>query len=156
MVFVTVGTQDKPFERLLNKIGEEIIKGNIKDKVIVQAGCTIYKSDKMKIIDLMDGDTFKKYLSNADLIITHGGVGTILEGLKLNKKIIAVPRLSKYREAVNDHQMQICHEFKERGYILSDDVDNLGILLKDVPIFKPKKYQSNNKNFVKLVESFIK
>ena len=156
MVFVTVGTQDKPFERLLRKIEEQIIKGNIKDQVIVQSGCTIYNSDKMEIIDLMDGNTFKKYLTNADLIITHGGVGTILEGLKLNKKIIAVPRLSVYREAVNDHQKQICNEFKEKGYILSDDVDNLEILLKKIDTFKPKKYVSNNKNFVKLIDSYIK
>ena len=97
MIFVTLGTQDKKFKRLLNDIQQEIDKGNIKDQVIVQAGFTKYESKDMKIFDLLDKDEFEEYMKKCDLLITHGGVGSILTGLKNNKKVIACPRLAKYK-----------------------------------------------------------
>lgn len=156
MIFITLGTQDKPFNRLLEEVNNQIIKGNITDKVIVQAGCTKFKSSNMEIIDLIDIDTFNEYIKKSDLIITHGGVGTILDGLKFNKKIIAIPRLSKYNEAINDHQKQICDEFNSKGYILFDDLENLDKLLAKIKDFEPKKYISNNQKFNELLDSFIK
>ena len=57
-------------------------------------------------------------MSKASFIITHGGVGSIISSLKLNKKVIAVPRLSKYNEHVNDHQLQIIEDFDKQGYII--------------------------------------
>ena len=156
MIFISLGTQDKPFSRLLEEVDKQIKNGNIKDEVIVQAGCTKYNSSNMTILDTMSIEEFNKYIKKADLIITHGGVGTILDALKLDKKVITIARLSEYNEAVNDHQKQICNEFKNKGYILSDDLDNLDKLLVEAKDFKPTKYESNNKNFNKLLNSFIK
>ena len=82
----------------------------------MQAGLTKYKSNKIKIFDFINSDEFDNYMKSADLIITHGGVGSILSGLKRNKKIIVVPRLKKYKEHTNDHQIQICNKFSELGY----------------------------------------
>jgi len=156
MIFVTLGTHDKPFTRLLKKIDEEIIKGNIKDKVVVQAGFTKYKSKNMEILDLIPMDKFSDYIKKADLIITHGGVGSIMTSLKLNKKVIAVARLSKYHEVVNDHQIQIIENFNEAGYIIGvTDMDNLDKALKKVKSFKPHKYKSNTNNMIKLIGSLI-
>ena len=107
LIFVSLGTNDKSFERLLKVIDKEIEKGNIKDKVIVQSGYTKYSSDNMEIIDLMSMSMFNKCIADCDILITHGGVGTILDGLKKGKKVIAFPRLSKYKEHVNDHQKEI-------------------------------------------------
>ena len=88
MILVTLGTQDKSFERLLKAIDKEIEKGNIKDKVIVQAGYTKYESPNMEIFDLIPNDEFDKLVSEADLIIPHGGVGSILDFNKLDKVLI--------------------------------------------------------------------
>ena len=55
MIFVTLGTQDKNFDRLLVAIDKEIKKGNIKEKVIVQAGTTNFKSENMEIFDYKYG-----------------------------------------------------------------------------------------------------
>ena len=115
MILVSLGTQDKSFTRLLDAIEEQIKKGKIKDKVIVQSGTTKYASSNMEIFDLIATDDFNKLIKECDLIITHGGVGTILEGLKLGKKIIAAPRLSKYKEHTNDHQKEIIKEFADLG-----------------------------------------
>ena len=156
MIFVTLGTQDKVFTRLLKDIDQEIAKGNIKGEVVVQAGFTKYESKKMKIFDLLDKDAFDKYISECDLLITHGGVGSILTGLKHGKKVIAAPRLAKYNEHMNDHQKQIIERFSEAGYILSyNEGDDLGEIIKKTKNFKPKKYHSNTPSVIKLIKDFI-
>lgn len=156
MILVTLGTQDKPFTRLLDAVLREIEKGNIKDEVIVQAGCTNYETDKMKIFDLIPMEEFDTLMKKCDLLITHGGVGSIITGLKCNKKVIAVPRLAKYGEHVNDHQKQIIEKFSDNGNIIGiENLDDLGEALKKVKKFKPKKYKSNTNNMISLIEKII-
>ncbi len=93
LIFVTLGTQDKGFSRLLKAIEKAIDSGYIKEEVIVQAGITNFESDKMKIYNLLPIDEFNNYIEKCNLLITHGGVGSILSGLKNGKKVIAAPRL---------------------------------------------------------------
>jgi UDP-N-acetylglucosamine transferase subunit ALG13 len=156
MILVTLGTQDKEFTRLLKAIDREIDNGNIKDEVIVQAGFTKYKSNNMKIFDLIEPDEFEKLIRDCDLLITHGGVGSILSGISNHKKVIAAARLKKYKEHTNDHQKQIVEEFVNRGYILElKDFDKLAEVIKQAETFKPKELKSNNKKFVKLIEDYI-
>lgn len=156
MILVTLGTQDKEFTRLLKAIDKEIEKGNIKEKVIVQAGYTKYKSDNMEIYDLIEMDELEKLTKKCNLLITHGGVGSILTGLTNNKKIIAAARQKKYKEHTNDHQKQIVKEFAKRGYLLElREFNKLDKILEKVKTFKPSKYESNNKNFVKLLDNYI-
>ena len=156
MILVTLGTQDKSFKRLLDTIQKEIDNGNIKDKVIVQAGCTKYESKDMEIFDLIDRDKFSDLIKECDLLITHGGVGSILTGLKNNKKVIAAPRLKEYGEHTNNHQLEIIEKFSDSGLILPlYDFDNLGKALKNISKFKPKKYKSNTENMINLIEEYI-
>lgn len=147
MVFVTVGTQDKPFKRLLDLV-QKAIDDKLIDDVIVQAGYTSYESNDMKIYDLLSQDEYENYIKKCDLLITHGGVGNILTGFKYNKKIIAVPRLSEFGEHTNDHQRQIVNKFSADGYILKCDLnDDFNRILKESINFKPKEYEFNNQNF---------
>ena len=156
MIFVTLGTQDKPFNRLLEAIDREIDNGNIKGEVVVQAGCTKYESKNMKIFDLIPMDDFDKLMGECDYLITHGGVGSIVGGLNKNKKVIAVPRLEKYGEHVNDHQLQIIENFDKMGYIIGCvNLDELGDKIKEIKKCKPNKYKSNRDNMVKLVCELI-
>lgn len=155
LIFVSLGTNDKSFNRLLDKIDKEIELGNINDKVIVQSGFTKYKSDRMDVIDLMSMDEFNDCIKKCDLLITHGGVGTILDGLKNGKRIIAFPRLKKYHEHVNNHQVEIVNEFYENGYILTGDISDLDSLIKQVDEFVPREYKSNNNEFNKMISDFI-
>ena len=156
MVFVTLGTQDKPFDRLLKAIDKEIEKGTIKGEVVVQAGCTKYESKNMKIFDLIPLDDFDELMGKCDYLITHGGVGSIVTGLNKDKKVIAVPRLEKYGEHINDHQLQIINNFDKMGYIIGCiDLDELEDKIKKVKNFKPNKYKSNRDNMVKLVCDLI-
>lgn len=156
MILVTLGTQDKEFTRLLKEIDRLINKKIIKEEVIVQAGYTKYKSKNMKIFDYVSKEEFQKYVEEASLIITHAGVGTIFDALMKNKKIIAVPRLSKYKEHNNDHQLEIVQEFSEKDLIIPvHEMKELEEALKKAKKFKPSKYESNNKNMVKLISDYI-
>lgn len=156
MILVILGTQDKDFSRLLKAVDKQIEKGNIKDEVVVQAGQTKYESKNMKIFDLLPTPEFDKLMDEASLIITHGGVGSILNAIKKNKKVIAAARLAKYKEHHNDHQKQIISEFVKQGYILElEDFDKLDESLKDIKKFKPKKFVSNTNNMIKLLENYI-
>ncbi len=156
MVFVTLGTQDKTFERLIEAVENQVKKQNIKEEVIVQAGSTKYVSDFVKIIPYMNENEFHDYMKKADIIITHGGVGTIIEGLELKKKMIVVPRLAKYGEHVNDHQVQIVENFEKSGYILAVyDLEKLDLVLAKLKEFIPKEYKKNNDKFVNKLEEEI-
>ena len=156
MILVTLGTQDKNFVRLLEKIDQLINNGLIKDKVIVQAGFTKYNSENMEIFDLIPQDEFNDLMDKADIIITHGGVGNIISALEKNKKVIAVPRLAKYGEHINDHQTQIIAKFNDLGYIIGlQDVDELDDAVKQIKKFKPKKFVHDNSKMLNLVSELI-
>lgn len=156
MIFVTLGTNDESFVRLLKAIDKEIENGVIKEKVVVQAGCTKYKSKNMKIMDLVPRDEFDRLIGECDLLITHGGVGSILTGINKGKKVIAVPRLAKYNEHGNDHQLQIVENFSKRKYILScKDLNKLGKTIEKTKTFKPQKFVSNTHNIISMIEDYI-
>ncbi len=156
MIFVTLGTQDKSFHRLLEAIDKAIEKEEIKEKVIVQAGHTKYESKNMEIFDLISPDEFSKLIDECDILITHGGVGSILTAVKKGKKVIAAARLKKYKEHTNDHQKQIIKEFEKEGYLVElKDFNQLGKTLKKIEKFKQKKFKSNTKEMIKLIENLV-
>ena len=155
MVFVSLGTQDKEFPRLLKEVDKLIDEGIIKDEVIAQIGQTKYTSKNMKLYDYIAKDEMLKIMKEAKYIITHGGVGTILDALKMNKKVIAVARLKLYKEHVNDHQLQIIKEYTKLGYVLDGTYD-LETPVLNINEFKPNKYVSNNDNFINQLEKYIK
>lgn len=162
MILVVLGTQDKEFTRLPIEIERLVEIGKITDKVIIQIGNTKFKTklaeDKIEIIKFNSPDEMKQLIRNADLLITHGGVATIIEGLNFGKKIIAVPRLKQYKEHVNNHQLQIIENFNDKGYIIgTNGIEDISTALDKVNNFIPKEYESNNKEFVsKLEEKIIK
>lgn len=156
MILITLGTQDKEFTRILKEVDKLITKKVIKEEIVVQAGYTKYKSKNMKIFDYVSKTELEKYIEKASFVITHAGVGTIFDCLKKNKKIIAVPRLSKYKEHNNDHQLQIVEEFGKEGFLIPVyEMDELEQAIQKVKTFKPNKYKSNNKNMVKLISEYI-
>jgi len=157
LILITLGTQDKKFYRLLEAVQKQIDNKIIKDKVVVQAGCSSdFQTKDMEIFDLIPMDDFDKLINECDILITHGGVGSIITGLKNNKKVIAAARLEKYGEHTNDHQLQIIDNFSNSKYIIKlDDFDKLGELLKNIGKFKPKQYKSNTSKFIKTIKNEI-
>lgn len=156
MILVLLGTQNNSFHRLLEKIDDLINKKIIKEEVIVQAGYTKYETKNMKILDFVSSTQLEKLQKEARIIITHGGVGSIITSLKLGKKVISVPRLHEYAEHVNNHQTQIVELFSKKGYIIGVlNLDDMEKALKEIETFEPKKYEKDNRKMLKLIEDFI-
>ena len=156
MILVLLGTQNNSFHRLLEEIEKNIKDGTIKEEVIVQAGYTKFQSHKMRIIDLISKEQLEKFQDETDLIITHGGVGSIISSIEKGKKVIAVPRMHEYGEHVNNHQKEIVKDFNDKGYIIGvEKVEDLKQAIIKSKDFEPKKYQPNNEKMLKIIEEFI-
>ena len=132
MILVTVGTQDKSFKRLINEIDSLVNKKIIKDEVIMQTGYTEYKGN-ITHFAFTSEDELNELVKKCDILITHAGVGSIFKGLEYGKKVIAVPRLKKYREHINNHQLDISNNFLNMGYIkVVNDINDLGKTIKNI------------------------
>ena len=156
MILVLLGTQNNSFHRLLEEVQKNIDNGNIREEVIVQKGYTKFESKDMQMFDFISPDEMEQLIKKANIIITHGGVGSIITAITNNKKVIAVPRLKKYKEHVNDHQFNIVDSFNEMGYIIGiKEVEELEKALKEIKDFEPKKYVQNTGNIINIIEKFI-
>lgn len=152
MIFVTLGTHELPFKRLL----EYIEKLDIDDEVIIQSGNTEFSSMKYKVVPFMDSNDFDNIINQCDLVICHAGVGTILSALKKNKKIIALPRLSKYNEHNDDHQLEIATKFDKKGYIIT--CLNYAEFEQAVYTYKEKNFHDycfDNSKIMSFIQSYI-
>ena len=157
MILVSLGTQDKQFVRLLKTVDAAIEKGIIKDRVVVQSGQTRYESSNMEIFDFIDNDRFDALLDECSLLITHGGVGSIVSANHRGKKIIATPRLAQYGEHHNDHQKQIIARFAQIGCLIPMwNMEDLEDCLKQAETFTPAHFESNNTQFVSLIRGYLK
>ncbi|MBO4245583.1 MAG: beta(1,3)galactosyltransferase EpsH [Bacilli bacterium] len=155
MILVTVGTQDKSFKRLINEIDRLVKEKKIKDKVIMQTGYTEYNG-LIEHFNFAPEDELNEMVKKCDILITHAGVGSIFKGLEYGKKVIAIPRLKKYHEHVNNHQLDISKNFLEAGYIkVVNDIADLGNTIKNINKFNPKKLEIDNQELIDTVEEFI-
>ena len=155
MVLITVGTQKQEFNRMFELVRKS--KELKKEELIVQRGYTkCNNSKRIKAFDFIPLEQMEEYIYKADIIISHGGVGTIFSAIKRGKKVIAIPRLEKYGEHINDHQIEICEELEKEGYILyyKDGIDDLDKLINKLKTKKKKKYSSDN-NYIDILRKEI-
>lgn len=138
MIYVTLGTQAKDFSRCMKMVEDLVVEANIKDKVVAQTGYTTYHPDSVECFDFVSENKYQELMENADIIISHAGTGALFSSIKKGKKVIAVARLAKYGEMVNDHQTEIVRKLSGEGYILDGTYD-LKIAWKKVSSFAPKK-----------------
>lgn len=155
MIFVTVGTHTKPFDRLLKEVDRLVKEKKIKEKVIMQIGNSTYKPKYTKYFKFTTSDEIDKLNKKANVVITHGGAGSLLKALGYEKKIVAVPRLKKFDEHVNDHQIEIVRELEKSGKILAVyDINNLLHAVKKATKFKVKIGTKQSK-IAEIIRRFI-
>jgi len=110
-------------------------------EIIIQAGYSDYKNDKMEIFDFISGEELKLLYERADYIVTHAGAGSMFQAIKAGKKTIAFPRLYKYGEHVDDHQLQLAEKLQKMGYLLVfRDGDEMIDVFNEACEFKPISY----------------
>lgn len=156
MIFVTLGSQNFQFNRLLIAIDELIEQGKCDDEVFAQTGYSDYEPKHFRFKKYLDREEFADMQKKADIVITHGGTGAIIGALKKGKKVIAVPRLAKYGEHVDDHQLQLVGQFEELELLYNcHDCSELGDAISYVKEHEYKQYQSNTDRFVRDIDDYI-
>lgn len=119
-------------------LDELIVQENVKDEVVVQAGYTDYETKNFKCVKFLKEEEFQQYIAKATIIITHAGSGALFSSIKSGKKVIAVARLCKYGEMIDDHQTELTRKLAEEGYIL-DGTNSLVDAWKKIESFIPRK-----------------
>lgn len=114
MIFVTVGTHEQPFDRLLGYIDKMIKDNKITEKVIIQKGYTDYKILNCESYKLIGYDEMQNYISKARIVITHGGPASFIAPISIGKIPIVVPRKKEFNEHVNNHQIEFAKEVEKR------------------------------------------
>ncbi|MDH7508576.1 MAG: PssE/Cps14G family polysaccharide biosynthesis glycosyltransferase [Methanomassiliicoccales archaeon] len=137
MIFVTVGTHNQGFERLIKKMDE--IAGKIDQEVVMQIGSTDYEPKNAKWFKFIESeDDVLGYYEKADVIVAHAGAGTLLTALSLGKRVIVVPRLKKFEEHIDDQQIELAEALSREGKIIAVyDIEELERALREVKKLEP-------------------
>ena len=144
MVFVSVGTQKQDFNRIFELVEKCDALQN--EEIVAQTGNTKFESKKMKMLPSIDSKKYSEYKKKADLVICHGGVGTIFDALENGRKVLVVPRLEKYKEHINDHQIEVASALEKEEYLLMyKDGEDFEKYVKKLKEFTPKEYVRDEK-----------
>lgn len=134
MIFVTVGSRSYQFDRLFKKLDELYENGIIAEPMFAQIGTSTYKPKHFEYKDFITQEEFSEKIKEASIVVSHGASGSIMKALNAGKKVIAVTRLEKYNEHINDHQIQNNEAFSSNGYVLMADLElsDLGDCFKKI------------------------
>jgi len=157
MIFVTLGTQNFNFIRLLQAVENAVDRGAIQEKVVAQIGNNKFQSEKIDCIPFLDKETFTKYMDDANFVISHAGTGSIISALKKRKKIIVGARLAEFGEHIDDHQLEILDTFAKMDLIipLNRDLEDLEEKIINIQDYNLNVFVSNSKKFNSNLTSLI-
>ncbi len=118
MIFLTVGTV-YPFDRLVRAVDEAVERSGSAVKIFAQIADGSYRPHCFEAVSYLQKDEFDRNMHEASSIISHAGMGTITAALENNKPLLVMPRLRKYGEHVNDHQVAIAKKFEQLGHLIT-------------------------------------
>ena len=158
MIFVTVGTHEQQFNRLVEYMDKWAEKHD--EEVIIQTGFSTYEPQTARWRNFFSYDEMAKYIEVARIVITHGGPSSFIAPLQLKKTPLVVPRKKIYGEHVNDHQVKFCRYVAERiGTIIDvDDIDKLNDIIERYQIITEGMKtigKSNNEKFCREFEKIV-
>ena len=160
MIFVTVGTHEQPFNRLVECIDKLKKDGDIQEEVIIQTGYSTYEPQYCRWQKLFPYQEMLKLVEEARIVITHGGPSSFIMPLQIGKIPIVVPRRHEFNEHVNDHQVAFSKAVAERmgTIIVVEDMDKLGETIEkynDIVVAMPTEMKSNNAKFCEELEKIV-
>ena len=159
MVFVTVGTHEQPFDRLVKEVDHLAESGEISD-VLIQTGYCTYRPRFAAFKQWLSSEEMEEMTERADILITHGGPSSFLAGVRKGKIPVVVPRLKEFGEHVNNHQAEFAEKVEERYHniIVVSDIRDLGRVIKhydEITAAMPQGIESNNAAFIRKFEEII-
>lgn len=152
MIFVTVGTHEQQFNRLVEYMDKWA--GSHEEEVIIQTGFSTYEPKSASWSKLYPYKTMIEMVYRARIVITHGGPSSFIMPLQIGKIPIVVPRNHEFDEHVNNHQIDFCRKVAERqgNIIVVEDIEKLGHILGEYEEIVGKMQnglESNNEKFCK-------
>jgi len=154
MIFVTIGTHNVGFERLVIKMDE--IAGLIDEEVVIQIGSTQYKPKHAEYFDFCDENGILEYLKQARVVVTHAGAGSVLNSLSFVKRIILFPRLKKHGECFDDQQLELTRVLSESGQVIAVyDAKDLESAIRSVDTVVPTRLAKNRDLVSFLKKQFV-
>ncbi|MCL6584923.1 MAG: glycosyltransferase family 28 [Anoxybacillus sp.] len=156
MILVTVGTQRFPFDRLFKELDYLVETGVIKEKIIAQIGYTEYIPKNFETFPFISSEEMDQYLQASTLVITHSGTSSIIKCLKYRKKVIVVPRMAKFKEHVDDHQLEIAQLFAMKNWIEPVyDIKELGMKIQIVKHKRYADYTFDNNQLLSSIDDYL-
>ena len=156
MIFVVLGTQKFQLNRLLQKLDDYVEQGLIKDEIYAQIGNSTYKPQNYSYKEFFDKKEFDETIGKADVVIAHSGVGTIITAIHAKKPVVVFPRLAKYKEHVDDHQLEIAKAFEMKKYVLCCyENDELLDIINKSKNYVFDEYVSQQKQIIGLIRDFM-
>jgi beta-1,4-N-acetylglucosaminyltransferase len=155
MIFLTVGTQF-PFDRLVRAVDETVGLNGFEETVFAQIGDSSYQPLNFEAVSSLEKRVFDNYILKASGVISHAGMGTIAVALENRKPLLVMPRLKKYGEVVNDHQVSIAREFERLGYILAAyREDEIPEKIEKLKSFIPQHRENQAKAVTNRIAKFL-
>jgi len=157
MIFLTVGTYSLQFNRLIQAVDTAVMKGQIEEKVFAQIGSYSVEPEHMKSARIIEKHEFDNYFQQASYIISHAGMGAISMALRYDKALLVMPRLKRFKEHVNDHQLATAQKFEEMGHILvAYEPDDVAQKLKELEDFMPNKREVQTEAVAQRIGLFLR
>jgi len=155
MIFLTVGTQF-PFDRFIRAVDNIFEKGLIDEEIFAQIGETSYKPRNFESVASLEKKVFDECFKKASSVMSHAGVGTITVALKNHKPLLVMPRMKRYKEHVNDHQVATAKKFEELGHILAVyDVKDLPNGIRKLKNFIPRERKASPDAIAERIRRFL-
>lgn len=159
LIFVTVGSRNYQFNRLFIKLDELIENGIINDEIFAQIGASTYIPKHYKYKDFVSEEEFTNLIEKADIVVSHGASGSIMKALNADKKVIAVTRLARYGEHINDHQIQNNKAFGNNKYVIPvyemDDLEKAFKSIEDGTADLVKWENKDKMKIINIIDKFI-
>ena len=160
MIFITVGTHEQQFNRLVEYIDELKGSGKIEEEIIIQTGFSTHEPKYCFSKNLFSYKEMSENVDKARIIITHGGPSSFIAPLRIGKIPIVVPRRKEFDEHVNDHQLNFCRQVADRqgNIILVENVAELDKTIErynDIVAKMTNRLVSNNNRFCCELEKIV-
>ena len=117
-IFVTVGNGHKPFTRLLEAVDSLAAEGQLGLPVLIQTGTNAPNISNCQAREFFSADEFSRLISEADVVISHGGAGSLLTIIAAGRVPVVMPRLQQFDEVIDDHQLELARTLAESGLVI--------------------------------------
>ena len=155
MIFLTVGTQF-PFDRLVKAVDQAASINGFDEKIVAQVGDSSYCPKNFEAARSVEKAVFDQHFAEADSIISHAGMGTITMALDHRKPLLVMPRMKKYGEVVNDHQLAIARKFEQLGYLLvAYSAKDVSVKMKQLKSFVPQQRRPRAEIVAARISAFL-